>query len=153
MTKRLRKTLVLLAKLAVAACLLWYVLGKVHWWDYTVTADGEELRVFALRSAPDQSVEVQVRQSGSGPLHWRRCREFRPVSLRTAQGQIAIVRDSRPDWGSPREYLVQLPDGLRRWLGLTSFLPGRRAISSIILLDSNWRCRPRWFSATVFDVV
>ena len=42
MRTKLKKTIVLLVKLAVAAALLAYVFSKVHWHDATVTVDGQE---------------------------------------------------------------------------------------------------------------
>ena len=43
MTKTARKTLVLIAKFAVAGVLLWVVLSKVHWEDYTGEIDGQQV--------------------------------------------------------------------------------------------------------------
>jgi uncharacterized membrane protein YbhN (UPF0104 family) len=43
MAKTVRKTLVLIAKFAVAGVLLWVVLSKVHWEDYTREVDGRQV--------------------------------------------------------------------------------------------------------------
>jgi len=43
MTKTVRKTLVLIAKFAVAGVLLWVVLSKVNWEDYTREVDGRQV--------------------------------------------------------------------------------------------------------------
>lgn len=128
MRKTLRKTLVWIAKLLVAGALLWYVLGKVHWHDGATSTEGEDLRVFATRVDRDRLVGVQVRHPGTGELRWLDVGQFRPISLTTAEGETGIVRQVRPDWQSPREYLVQLPDGRRRWLSLAAFAPGRSQV-------------------------
>jgi uncharacterized protein (TIRG00374 family) len=124
MKARLRKTLILAAKLLVAGGLLYYVLGKVHWWDYAVTAPGAEVRILATRTGPAGLTELQVKSVAKGQFQWLKLDGFRPVALRTADGQEAIVRQCRPSWTSPAEYLVQLPDGRTRWLGAGSFAPG-----------------------------
>jgi len=50
MRRNVRKTLVFLVKLLVAAGLLWLVFRKVHWSDYTVTIDGVKQLSRGLRS-------------------------------------------------------------------------------------------------------
>lgn len=124
MGKKLRNTLIFAAKLLVAGGLLCYVLGKVHWHDYAVRADGDELRVLATRTDRARPLELQVRDAATGELRWLGARRFRPLSLTTAEGETAIIRECRPDWKSPKEYLVQLPDGQRRWQALSAFVPG-----------------------------
>ncbi len=122
MEKRLRKTLILGVKLLVAGGLLYYVLGKVHWRDYAVTVDGEEMAVFSTRAEDGRPGEFQVRDADSGRLRWLKGDAFRPVSLRSADGETVIVRDCRPDWKSPKEYFVRLPSGRTRWMGLASLV-------------------------------
>ncbi len=123
MGKRFPKTLILTAKLVVAGGLLLYVLSQVHWHDYAVATNGREMRVYASRTAGDHETQLKVKQAGGG-FRWLESSDFRPVSFRTARGEIAIVRDSRPDWSAPEQYLFQLPDGKRRWLSPPELLAG-----------------------------
>ena len=76
MLSRLRKSLVLLAKLAVTAALLWWVVSGVRWHDYVVTAAGRPLRVLEARGDRLRVAE------GPGP-QWRRRSDFQSL-----QGQI-----------------------------------------------------------------
>ena len=51
MTKTVRKTLVLIAKFAVAGVLLWVVFSKVHWEDYTREVDGQQIACRGFKTA------------------------------------------------------------------------------------------------------
>ena len=126
MTRRLRNTLVLTGKILVAGALLTYVLGKVRWFDYVVTADGQQRRVLQLR--PEAGVPLEVRIEADGGGVWVDARRLRPVWLRTRDGRTVIVMEARPDWTNPRAYRVQLPDGSRQWMKVADFLPGRRRV-------------------------
>jgi hypothetical protein len=118
----LRKTFLLAGKILVAAGLLAYVLAKVHWRDYAVTAEGKEKAVLARRIGAEGMQELQVATAG-GQGQWLKAQVFRPVSLRTLDGQAALVIRARPDWQSPRQYLVHL-QGRQQWLDAGAFRPG-----------------------------
>jgi len=122
MNRRVRKTLIFAAKVLVACGLLYYVLGKVHWWDYVVTTEGRGLRAYGTRVGPDGAVEVKVLDAEAGGYRWVGASEFRPVSLRTAEGRLAIVQKCRPDWRSPEDYRVRFADGEVGWVDADSFV-------------------------------
>jgi uncharacterized protein (TIRG00374 family) len=66
MSKKTRKALILTVKLAIAAVLLGWVLGQVHWRDYVrAKADGRTYAV--LEALPDWSDPAELRV-GSGPF-------------------------------------------------------------------------------------
>jgi hypothetical protein len=74
-SRPLRKWLLLGGKLLLAAALLTWVLGKVHWNDYVVDAEtGEHLAVLSVVSAPDGPDLFRVRE---GTL-WRARERLRP---------------------------------------------------------------------------
>jgi len=70
------KTLLLAAKIALAAGLLAWVLSKVHWSDYVVDRSGESFDVVAQKAAPDGTPQLVV-ASGIG---WWRQEQVRPAS-------------------------------------------------------------------------
>ena len=50
MTKKTRKILIIVIKFAVAAGLLWLVLRKVHWNDYTSAVEGETVALRGFKT-------------------------------------------------------------------------------------------------------
>jgi len=73
MLGRVRKVAVFLAKLAVTAGLVWWVLSGVSWNDYVVTRDGQRLRALEIRDG--QVFAAPPGQAGT----WRPVEDFRGV--------------------------------------------------------------------------
>jgi len=124
MKTTVRKPLILAAKLLVAGGLLGYVLGKVHWHDYAVALSGRQMAVMASRPAGQAPAELKVPDGAGRAGRWVKVDRFRPILLRTPDGDEAAVIAARPDWEAPTEYRVQLPDGRRPWIEASAVDPG-----------------------------
>ena len=84
MLGRIRKTALLLLKLAVTAGLLWWVVSGVRWHDYAVDKSGRTVRVLASQPG-------QVRLAGDPPDRWRPAEQFELLAGRAVRLGLASV--------------------------------------------------------------
>jgi len=99
--RRLRKAAILLAKLAVTAGLVWWVLSAVSWHDYVTDRAGRHVRVLDHR---DGQVLVEA-PAGPGaaskpaPAQWRPMSDFRSADGQVVRpGMAAVLGRLRVGW-------------------------------------------------------
>ncbi len=114
MNKKVRKFIVLLAKIAVAVGLLWLVARKVYWNDYAVSMTGEYVPVLPTTDSAAHPGQLFAKDS-AGQGQWQGTQRFRPLYV-TWEGKNASVQNAQPGWDHPQQYEIQRPDGQRLWL-------------------------------------
>lgn len=106
MASKRRKSILILVKITLAAILLWWVLGQVHWNDYVVSREnGKTYAVLSLPAEPSGLIRVDAGSSwASDP------QELPPESFTPIPGTREVVREG---------FATNLKEMNRAWLALS----------------------------------